>query len=186
MRRLPIVAVLLVAGVSGCSAPPPAPAPSPASSPALSPADSEAYHWVGEFCSGPSAALLALKNTGYDAIPYAAMADATLAERQKAQRDAEQNLATLLTVVKSNAAHVSGASPSPTRDRLTTVYTQLQDDLARSRQRVTALSPAAAATFGPQLETDARQVHTSFEAARQVLAAEPGTARFVRDHPVCS
>ncbi|QRP45312.1 hypothetical protein [Amycolatopsis sp. FDAARGOS 1241] len=155
MRRLSIVAVLVLAGVAGCTAaPPPAPAPSPASSPpALSPAESEAYHWAGEFCCGPSAALLALKNTGYGAIPYAAMADATLAERRQPQRDAERNLATLLTVVKTNAAHVTSAAPSPTRDRLRTVYTQLQAGLTRIQQRVSALSPEAAVTFGHQLET---------------------------------
>ncbi|MEU4668938.1 hypothetical protein AB0F91_13405 [Amycolatopsis sp. NPDC023774] len=188
MRWFSVVAVLVVAGASGCStAQPAAPVSSPASSsPVLSPAETQAYHWVGEFCGGPSAALLALQNNGYGAVPYAAMADATTAERQKAQWDAEQNLATLVEVVKTNAAHVAGASPSATRDRLTTVYVQLQADLTRIQQRVTALSPAAAATFGPQLQTDAGQVHTSFEAARRVLAAEPGTARFLRDFRVCS
>ncbi|QYN24941.1 hypothetical protein [Amycolatopsis sp. DSM 110486] len=184
MRWSSVAAVLAVVVVSGCSAsPPPAPVPPPASS---SPADSEAYHWVGEFCSGPSAALLSLKNTGYGAIPYDAMADATVAERQKAQQDAELNLALLDDVVKSNAAHVAGASPSPARDRLTAVYTQLKADLTRIEHHVTGLVPTAAATFGPQLAADAGQVHTSFEAARHVFAAEPATARFMRDFRVCS
>ncbi|MEV4600245.1 hypothetical protein AB0K15_22935 [Amycolatopsis sp. NPDC049253] len=185
MRWFPVVAVLAVVVVSGCSAQPPAPAPPPAPSSSSSPADA-AYHWVGEFCSGPSAALLSLKNTGYSDIPYAAMVDATVAERQKAQQDALQNLTTLAQVVKTNAAHVASAPPSAARDRLTGVYTQLQADLTRIRQRVAQLSPAAAATFGPQLQTDAGQVHTSFEAARQVFAAEPATGRFLRDYPVCS
>ncbi|MEV6901975.1 hypothetical protein [Amycolatopsis sp. NPDC051372] len=81
---------------------------------------------------------------------------------------------------------MTSAAPSPTRDRLTGVYTQLRTDLLGIQQRVTALSPAAAATFGPRLAAAAGQVHAAFEAARQVLAAEPGTARFLRDHPVCS
>ncbi|WP_326568174.1 hypothetical protein VSH64_41445 [Amycolatopsis rhabdoformis] len=183
------MAALVVAGVvSGCAAAPPAPAPSAAakSSSGLSPAESEAYHWVGEFCSGPSAALLALKNNFYNDIPYDELADPTAADRQAAQQKAEQNLDTLVSVVRSNAAAVASAAASPARDRLTGVYTQLRTDLLGIQQRVTALSPAAAATFGPQLAADSGQVHTAFEAARQVLAKEPGTARFMRDHSVCS
>ncbi|MFF4592835.1 hypothetical protein [Amycolatopsis sp. NPDC001319] len=183
MRWSSVAAVLAAVVVSGCSATPPAPAPSPASS---SPVDNTANPRVGEFCSGPSAALLSLKNTGFNDIPYAAMVDATTAERQQAQQDALQNLTTLAQVVKTNAAHVASAPPSSARDRLTGVYAQLRDDLTRIQQRVAQLSPSAAATFGPQLQTDAGQVHTSFEAARQVFAAEPATGRFLRDYAVCS